>query len=246
MDVDVSTLAFAGLTFVIAGFVKGVIGLGLPTISIGLLSLVLLPPEAAALVIVPTIVTNIWQAAVGPQLAALLRRLWPMFVALCLGTFAGAGFLNGGNTAVVRAALGAVLALYAILGLTAVRFSVPARAEIWLTPLIGLATGIVTAATGVSGILPSVPYLQALGIDKHKLVQAMGLSFTISAIALGAAGARRRAAGQHRRRLAARAAVAGMGLGQMVRTRIRDDAFRTWFFVGMLLLGCYFVLRTIV
>ena len=51
--------------FLLAGTVKGLVGLGLPTITIALTSLVLPLPEAIALIALPTIFTNVWQAAVG-------------------------------------------------------------------------------------------------------------------------------------------------------------------------------------
>ena len=56
----------ATITFLLAGFVEGVIGLGLPTVSMGLLSLVMAPAKAAALLIVPSFVTNVWQLARTP------------------------------------------------------------------------------------------------------------------------------------------------------------------------------------
>ena len=46
----------------LAGFVKGVLGQGLPTVAVGLLSLIMSPGEAAALVVIPALITNIWQA----------------------------------------------------------------------------------------------------------------------------------------------------------------------------------------
>ena len=63
-------LVVATLTFLLAGFVKGVIGLGLPTVSMGLLSLVMAPAKAASLLIVPSFVTNVWQLAAGPSFSA--------------------------------------------------------------------------------------------------------------------------------------------------------------------------------
>jgi uncharacterized protein len=59
-------LAVAALTFLLAGFVKGVIGLGLPTVSMGLLSVVMPPAKATSLLIVPSFVTNVWQLARTP------------------------------------------------------------------------------------------------------------------------------------------------------------------------------------
>ena len=54
--------------FALAGFVKGAIGLGLPTIAMGLLAIVMPPVEAAAILILPSLLTNIWQMVAGPSL----------------------------------------------------------------------------------------------------------------------------------------------------------------------------------
>ena len=72
--------------FLAAGFVKGVIGLGLPTVAIGLLGLLMTPAQAAAILVVPSLVTNIWQFVVGGDLLALVRRMWPMLIGICVGT----------------------------------------------------------------------------------------------------------------------------------------------------------------
>src|SRR6266852_2343700 len=127
MEAPALILGFTGSTFLLAGLVKGVIGIGLPTIAMGLLAVVMAPAQAASLVVVPSFVTNVWQLALGPRIGPLLRRLWPMLLGICLGAWAGAGLLSGGARASL--ALGAALALCAVLGLTSVKFSVSARAE---------------------------------------------------------------------------------------------------------------------
>ena len=128
-------LLVATLTFLLAGFVKGVIGLGLPTVSMGLLSLVMAPAKAASLLIVPSFVTNVWQLAAGPSFSRLAYRLWPMLAGVVLGTLAGTGLLTGSHAGQAAVALGLLLMLYAVLGLTSVRFSVAPAAEWWLGPL---------------------------------------------------------------------------------------------------------------
>ncbi|HSH83114.1 MAG TPA: TSUP family transporter, partial [Herpetosiphonaceae bacterium] len=80
-----------GVTFVLAGFVKGVIGMGLPTVAIGLLGVLMPPAQAASLLVVPSLVTNLWQFLAGPRLGSLLERLWSMMLAICVGTWAGSG-----------------------------------------------------------------------------------------------------------------------------------------------------------
>lgn len=168
--------------FPLAGFVKGAIGLGLPTIAMGLLAVVMTPVEAAAILVVPSFITNIWQMITGPS-KAIVWRLWPMMVGVCLGTWAGAGLMIGSHARYGTAFLGVALTLYALSGLASIRLAIPKAHEPWLGPIVGGVTGIITAATGVF-VIPAVPYLQAIGLEKENLVQALGLSFTVSTVAL--------------------------------------------------------------
>lgn len=234
-------LLFVAAVFTLAGFVKGVIGLGLPTISMGLLALVMPPVQAAALLVVPSLLTNVWQMWSGPSLAAVTRRLWPMMLAICAGTWLASGLMTGSYASAATAILGLTLALYAASGLLAVRLDVPGRHEWWLGLAAGAVTGVITAATGVF-VIPAVPYLQAIGLEKDQLVQALGLSFTVSTLAL--AGNIVRAGALNVSILgttlvALAAAIGGMWLGQYLRSRLQPPVFRRWFFIGLLALGLY-------
>jgi uncharacterized protein len=236
-------IAVAAFAFVLAGFVKGVLGQGLPTVAVGLLSLIMSPGEAAALVVIPALLTNIWQAWFGPSLMPLIRRLWPTLLASFLGTFVatafGLGLLTPDAAVLARKALGAALILYGLLGVSSIRLQVPPRAEPWLGPVFGAANGAVATATGVF-MFPVIPYIQALGLDRDDLVQAQGISFTVSTFALtfvvlgngtlnttNAAGSL----------IAMAVTFVGMFLGQYLRRFIRPEVFRVLFFAGMLVLG---------
>jgi len=248
MTVPVDSPAFLAATagaFLFAGTVKGVIGMGLPTVAIGLLGLLMTPAQAAAILVVPSLITNVWQCVAGGDLRPLLARLWPLLAGICIGTPIGALLLPSGNSGQATVWLGVALALYAGLGLANVQFTVPARARIWLGLAAGVATGAITVATGVFA-LPGVPYIQALQFERDRLVQALGLSFTVStvtlALALGYAGEIH--AALLAPALAALAAAAlGMGLGQFVRARVKGETFRLYFYLGLLLLGADLALR---
>jgi hypothetical protein len=241
-------ISVAFTAFLIAGIVKGVIGLGLPTVGIGLLSLVMSPAEAAVLLVVPTVVTNVWQLAIGPGLRPLMKRLWPTLTAICVVTFSSAGLLASDPTGRAATWLGAALAIYAIAGLCAVRIVVPPHAEPWLGPLAGATSGLVAGATGVFSI-PGVIYLNGLGLDRDELIQALGLTFTVAMLAL-AAGLWREGVFHTSivgaSTLALAPALFGMLLGQWVRGRISAEMFRKFFFIGLLLLGAHLALRTLI
>ena len=238
-------LAVAGIAFVVAGFVKGVLGQGLPTVAIGLLSLIMSPGEAAALVVIPALLTNIWQGWFGPSLMPLIRRLWPTLLASFVGTFVatalGLGLLTPEAATLARKALGGALILYGLLGISRIELRVPSRTEPWLGPTMGAANGAVATATGVF-MFPVIPYIQSLGFERDDLVQAQGISFTVSTFALtivllgsGTLNATNAAGSM----VAMVVTFVGMFIGQYVRQFIHPAVFRFLFFTGMLVLGVH-------
>ncbi|CDF97409.1 MULTISPECIES: sulfite exporter TauE/SafE family protein [unclassified Pseudomonas] len=231
-------------TFLLAGTIKGVIGLGLPTISMGLLGLAMAPVQAAALLIIPATLTNLWQLAFGGHLRTLIRRLWPLLLAIFIGTGVGTLWVGmAGGPWVVRA-LGGALLVYALSGLALPTLRISSHLEPWLAPLCGLLTGVITSATGVF-VIPAVPYLQALGLSKDELVQALGLSFTVSTVALAAGLLWRGALGGGELSaslLALVPALLGMWLGQWLRQRISAVLFRRVFFIGLGGLGAHLLI----
>ncbi|QVQ26526.1 sulfite exporter TauE/SafE family protein [Achromobacter deleyi] len=234
-------LAATVAVFVLAGVVKGVVGLGLPTISMAMLALVMAPAQAAALLIVPSLITNLWQARPWPTLLQVFRRIAAMQAGICAGTIAGALWLGAPSGQWASVCLGLALVAYAAWGLFGSPPTVPARHEGVLGAAVGAITGVITAATGVF-VIPAVPYLQALNLDKDQLIQAMGISFTVSTVALAAGlwlngGYGASAAGASILMLLP--ALAGMALGQWLRGKLSARTFKLCFMISLALLGAY-------
>ena len=235
-------LAVAG-TFLIAGTVKGVIGLGLPTISLALLTVALDLPSAMALLLVPSFITNLWQAAVGGHGKAILRRLWPFLLMATVTVWLGATALTRVDLAVLSALLGALLFVYAAMNLAGLRMAIPLRQEAWIGPLLGTANGILTGMTG-SFVVPGVLFLQAIGLSRDMLIQAMGMLFTVSTLALAIALQGNGLLSLELGKLSAAAllpALIGMAAGQRIRQRLSEPIFRRVFFISLLVLGTYII-----
>ncbi|WP_460417016.1 sulfite exporter TauE/SafE family protein [Pseudomonas sp. microsymbiont 2] len=233
------------MTFFVAGAVKGVIGLGLPTIAMGLLGLAMSPAQAAALLIVPSTLTNLWQLAAGGHLPALIRRLGAMLLMIVVGTLLGSRWLGIDSGPWAIHALGGALLAYALYGLVGPALRVARGWEAWLGPLCGLVTGVVTAATGVF-VMPAVPYLQSLGLARDEMIQALGLAFTVSTLALAVGLAGQDALGGQAlgaSLLAVLPALAGMFAGQWLRGRISALLFKRCFFSGLALLGAHLLIN---
>lgn len=234
-------LALVTIVFILAGAVKGVVGLGLPTISMALLALLMSPAQAAALLVIPSLLTNIWQMRPFHAVPQLCRSIGTMQIGIFAGTIGGAWLFGAPAGHAASVALGVALVAYACWGLTGRSIVISPAARIWMGPLVGFVTGFITAATGVF-VVPAVPYLQALQLSRDRLIQAMGVSFTVSTIALalglwlnhsyspGAAGISL---------LMLIPALMGMSLGQSLRQRLSVTLFKQVFFCSLIVLGLY-------
>lgn len=235
------TLAAIGGTFLLAGAVKGVIGLGLPTVSLAVLTVALDLPTAMALLIVPSFVTNLWQGLAGGELTALLRRLWPFLLAATATVWAGALAVGTVDLKLLAGLLGVLLIAYATISLSGFRLHVAVSGERWAGPLIGGVNGVLTGMTG-SFVVPGVLYLQALGLSRNALVQSMGILFTLSTVALALALEQNSLWTWDKGIVSAGAvipALLGMALGQRIRTVLSEARFRQVFFWSLFVLGLY-------
>jgi hypothetical protein len=230
-------------TFLLAGTVKGVIGLGLPTVSLAILTVAFDLQTAMALLLAPSLVTNLWQASLGGHGRKLLLRLWPFLLCATFAVWIGAMALTSLDVALLSALLGLLLAIYASTSLAGMKILLTVPRERWVGPFAGLINGVLTGMTG-SFVVPGVMYLHAIGLAREQLTQAMGMLFTLSTLALALA------LGNHQllnaeqlltSSVAVLPAVAGMLLGQRIRRAIAEAVFRRLFFLSLLALGAYII-----
>ncbi len=195
--------------------------------------------------LVPAMVTNVWQG-LGGDIAPLLRRLWPLLLAACLGTWFGVGVLAQADTVLLTGMLGVMICAYAGISLAAPQMPPPGRWEGVLSPTVGAIGGIVTGLTG--SLIPGILYLQALGLSRDHPVQAMGIAFTVLTVALAGALTHHGMMTVDLWLISAVAvapAALGMVLGQAVRRQLSEALFRRIFFSALLLLGAYLASRAI-
>jgi len=248
LDTSIDLIALIFVVFVLAGFVKGVIGLGLPSVSLALLAATVGLKPAIAILVVPALLTNLVQALTGGGFKIILKRMWLFIIAAFVFTWVGGGILAGANSPWLAALLGILLALYGILSLTTPQVALPARWEPVAAPLVGSVAGIFNGLTG-SFVVPAVMYLQALGLSRDHFIQALGITFTMASLALGIS------LGGHGlmptnllilSTLSLIPAFVGMWFGTLIRKRMNDLVFRRVFFVSLILLGLYIIARAFI
>ena len=241
---DPGLLILVTVAFCLAGFVKGVVGLGLPTVSLGLLSLAVDLPTAMALLVIPSLATNIWQALAGGQFWALLRRLWLFLLMAVMMVHLGAWIFSHVDIALLHRGLGALLLVYAVSGLITKTIELPPHLEVSLGPVCGAINGLLTGLTGTL-FVPGIMFLQSIGLRRDALVQAMGMLFAASTASLGLALYQHGLMPATIGLMSGAAlvpALIGMQLGLLLRHRLSQELFRRLFLVALGGLGGYILL----
>ena len=240
---DLLTVLAILATFFVAGVVKGVIGLGLPSISLALLTVVINLPTSMALLIMPSLVTNIWQAIRGGKFLKILKPLWLLFLTSTLTVWTGSKALAIVDLTLLSALLGSLLMSYAIVSLYGLRFNIKSRNEWWVGSLTGSVNGILTGMTG-SFVVPGVFYLQSIRQEKDELIQSMGILFTTSTLALFFSL-------QTNEYLTSKLivwssisivpSIIGVLIGQQIREWLSEKIFKNVFFFSLLFIGAYII-----
>ena len=238
-----------GLVFLFAGVVKGIAGFGQPTISLALLALVRPLPEAMALILLPTLVANVWQAFVGSWLRTVTLRLRSFLLAGAVACWFATGVLARSDARLLSGGLGLLLVASAALALAAPRLPAPSPGrEAWLSPIMGAVSGAITGLTG-SFLMPAAPWLQAIRLPRDAFVQAFGIGVVVvtTVLALGMRGE-----GMLPTELGI-ASVAGlvpvflgMEIGRRLRVRLSEEKFRRAVQIGLGAMGVFLAWRGLV
>jgi uncharacterized membrane protein YfcA len=236
---DFTNLVLIAAAFFLAGVIKGIVGLGMPIVVVGLLSPVFGLAKTITLLIVPGIVTNVRQALVGGHFWAILRRQRWVLVFTVVGIWLGTGLLASVDTELLQILLGLTLTLYALYALLLPQLPAPGRAEPYLAPAVGLGSGLMCGMVGIWAV-PGVVWYALLRMPRDELVQSLGITFVVLSVTLGASLAQRDLLTGNALALSAAAVpavVIGMMAGERLRRRLPEALFRRLFLVALVLLG---------
>ena len=225
----------------LAGLLKGIVGVGFQTVGIAFLSIITNLPNAISLLLIPSLITNLWQAAAGREFFTILIRIWPMIVTTCIMVWFGSKALTRVSLSYLSAMLGVLLIAYSAFSLLGLRFKVKTKNEWWLSPFMGLINGTLTGMTGIF-VVPCVFYFQAIGFRKETLIQSMGVFFTALNLMLIFSLSSKNILTMELSGWSAFAifpAIIGVLVGQLIRKKISEKIFKNIFFLCLILLGIF-------
>ena len=246
-ELGAGVLLWCVFALVMAGTVKGVLGIGIPMVSISMLALVVPVPMAVALLPVPIVLANLYQSLFGGQLRNTFRRFGLLILAVVAGTFLGASLLVQIDQGFLLGVVGAVVLVFAASAYLPSRVRLGARAERWLGPPVGLLGGVLGGMTTFFGP-PIIMYLFALNLEKDEFVGTVSTIYLCAGVPLavglglyGMMGPR-----EYLWSFAAAAPIfLGIAIGQWLRTRISHTAFRNALLLMLVVVGVRLVYRAL-
>ena len=237
------------IIFTISGLVKGIVGMGLPTISLLLLTLLTDINTAISLIIIPSLATNLFQGFLGKYFKKLVVEFWFFFIISGLFVYLGTIVFLKINFQISTLLLSISIILYSFIVLIKKNFSIKNTKSTLLRLIVFSTNGILTGTTG-SLIIPGVFYFQALGLNKEKLIQALGLHFSVLTLALGLS---KLSINNYFSQdllfgslISCFFAFSGMYVGSIIRSKIDENLFKNLFIFSLIILGFLIALKTFI
>lgn len=182
-DLSLVHVAVIFATYAFAATAKGITGLGFSTTCLPILVLFMGLKDALALVVVPSICSNLVLMRQAGRFGETVKRFWPMLLALLPGLALGLWILSRIDGVQAGAVLGVMLLLWCAFSVAKPDLSLPPKLERPLAPVSGCLTGFINGVTG-SQVMPAVPFLMMLNMERNLFVQAINCSFTLSSIVM--------------------------------------------------------------
>jgi uncharacterized protein len=244
-DPSIIVITWCALVLALAGAVKGILGIGVPLISIPLLALVMPVPQAVALMPLPILFSNIWQAFHGGYFLKTLRRFRALLLGLIIGTVIGTKVLSAVHPHMLYVLVGAVVVIFSLTSYLQPQLRVAPHHEPWLAPTAGLIGGVLGGLSTIFGP-PLIIFLVALHLQKDEFVGTISTFYLIGVLPLILALGAFQMMGQRALIASALATIpllTGLAIGQVLRTRIAQESFRRVLLVMLALLGGGLIVR---
>ncbi len=244
---DAPLILFLIACFIAAGAVKGVVGLGLPTASIALMTLILDPRLAITLMLVPLMATNAWQVYRMGQIRQTFYMYFPAIAAITIGVWITVTLSANAPDRLLFAMLGTALMIFVAVNALSWSPLIEDRHDLKAQLGFGAAAGVFGGMTSVWAP-PIAIYLASRRVSKEEFVRASGMFFFLGSIPL-MAGYLQMGLFNGQTALLSSAmllpAMLGFYLGERLRGQLSETAFRKVLLFVFFVLGLNLIRRAI-
>jgi uncharacterized membrane protein YfcA len=239
-EVDSTVVLAVLVAMLLGGLVKGVTGIGLPVVAIGILSSVGDARLALAAISIPIVLTNLWQAWHAGRPMETVRRFWPLMVCMLTCVWLSANLVIHLRDEVLYGIIGVSVIIFAVCGLSLPDWTLPERMQVWAGPLAGALGGPLRGFSAIWGP-PLVMYFVMIRLSKEAFIRTTGFIWLAASIPLVGGYLRSGILNAETAPLSALAVVpslAGLWAGQWLRGRFDQKTFRkvlliVFFFIGL-------------
>jgi hypothetical protein len=169
------------LAFFVAGVVKGVIGIGLPTTAITIMTFFVSPLMALGLNLIPMTVTNIWQFSKADNPRELIKNYKYFAISLVVFILITSFYANQIGDNVVRLIFAVAVLLFVSLQIFGFNFKMnPKRDSLWQSSL-GTLGGIFGGAASIWAV-PVTMYLLMKNVKPKQFVDISGFLIMIGCL----------------------------------------------------------------
>ena len=177
-NLSLMTLIYVALVYFLGGLTQGVLGVGLITVVIALLSFVFDVKLTIALVLVPTLVTSFFQMINGGNLKKIIPDVRVYLIFSTTLIIPGVWLLKSLNSNLILVFIAIILFSNSALSLMNKKISIPSYQHPLSQSSMGSLNGFIIGLTSIY-TMPFVFLLQSLQYPKEKAVQFMGLAFVL-------------------------------------------------------------------
>lgn len=239
-EFDLLIVAWCSFALLCGGLIKGALGVGTPLLTVPLMALVLPAQTAVAVMALPVVVANLWQASQASRFTAVAARFWPTFIAILIGTYLGVTILSSIDERSLLLFVGIVVIVFTVMQASTYRFHIWPRLEKPSGVVFGLSSGVVGGLSSMFGPMLIIYLVSLRTLNKNEFVSAISFLYvaavvpwTVMLYAFGILDARMLV-------LSAAATVPvtlGLIIGQRLRARISEQRFHRLVLVVLLASG---------
>ncbi len=169
-------VAFVCLFLALGGLLKGATGMGTPVIAVPALAAYFDVPFAIAILVAPNFATNCWQIFQHRAELGRVPFLKRFVIAGCIGALIGTLLLIKLPSGFLSLWLAVIVVLYIGLRLVHPQWRVTPPLALGAAPPIGLISGILQGATGISAPV-SVTFLSAMQLPRPQFILSVSSLF---------------------------------------------------------------------
>jgi uncharacterized protein len=242
---DLMLLSLGALSMVLGGAVKGTIGVGLPLVVIPLMSLVIPSPQAIGLMVMPVLLSNIWQAYDSGLILQSIKRFAPLLITQAIASIMTVKLTLALSIKQLNTMLAAAVILSVVIMAFKPVLNINAKRESRVSAFMGFASGILGGVSTLTGPV-IITYLMALKLSKDEFVSAVSVIYFCGALPLFAAMFWFEKIGIKDLGFSTMALLPmfiGLALGKRMRGKLNEDVFRKLLFAFLVAVSVVLLLK---